>query len=133
MAVTEAAFLIAMLLGRPTGLVTTVYEMAGLEGVCVVEYESHFNTRAWRREAAGGTSFGAWQLYDKFHPQYRDDLLLHLAYGAEFWKKCMEKGGTVARAYSIWNSGNTWTSIKKGKEVDRKVNSLAMYLYRHFR
>jgi uncharacterized membrane protein YuzA (DUF378 family) len=62
----EAAFLIAMMLGRPPGLVYTVYDMAGLSGVCVVEAESQFNEHAWCREARGGTSYGLFQLYDKY-------------------------------------------------------------------
>lgn len=167
----EAALLIAMLLHRPVGLVSTVYDMAGLSGVCVVEYESQFNEKAWRREARGGTSWGLWQLWSECHPQYRDDLLMHLVYGAEFWKACLEKANmsgvvrgtsirqttaelddqvigrphegcgngerhhsfSIARAYSIWNSGSPWRSIEKGKAVERKYNSLAMYLYRRMR
>ena len=129
----EAALLIAMLLGRPPGLVSTVYDMAGLSGVVVCEYESQFNERAWCRESAGGTSFGIWQLYDKFHPQYRDDLLLHLVYGAEFWKACVAKGGTIARGYSLYNSGNPWRSIEKGRAVESKYKSLSMYLWRRMR
>jgi hypothetical protein len=182
--VAEAALLIALLLHRPPGLVAIVYDVAGLSGVCVVEYESNFCVTAWRREAEG-TSWGLWQLYSKCHPQYRDDLLLHLAYGAEFWKACLEKscrvsvqggrtgrqtdtvrvaGGAVrfgalplgaygssnagrgsrvpaegssapsiAVGYSIWNSGSPTRSIEKGKAVQRKYDSYAMYIYRHLR
>ena len=154
---TEAALIIALLLNRPVGLVKTVYDMAGLSGVCVVEYESQFNEHAWCKEARGGTSYGLFQLYDKYHPQYRDDLLLHLVYGAEFWKACLEKanGGagrmvvnrplqgpcfkpmtsapSIAVAYSYFNSGNSRTSIIKGKAVEAKYNSLAMYLWRRTR
>jgi hypothetical protein len=49
----EAAMLIALLLGRPAGLVSTVYAMGGLDAVAVCEYESQFNPRAWRREREG--------------------------------------------------------------------------------
>jgi hypothetical protein len=153
----EAALLIAMLLHRPPGLVATVYDMAGLSGVVVCEYESQFNERAWRREERGGTSWGLWQLWSVCHPQYRDELLMHIVYGAEFWRKCLEKAngavyprpvslsvgtlrsGTVnaapsiAVAYSIWNSGSPWRSIEKGREVQRRYNSLAMFLWRHLR
>lgn len=130
---TEAAFLIAMMLGRQPGLVETIYDMAGLEGVIVCEYESQFNARAFRREACEGTSWGLWQLYDKCHKQYRDDLLLHCVYGAAFWRECMDKGKTISRAYSIYNSGSPKASIIKGREVEAKYNSLAMYLYRRMR
>lgn len=146
----EAALLIAMLLGRPPGLVSTVYDMAGLSGVVVCEYESQFNERAWRRET-GGTSWGLWQLYSKCHEQYRDDLLLHIVAGAVFWNEC--KMGTVshlrqagrsyesgvsvplsiAAAYSIFNSGNPWSSLEKGREVERKYRSLCLYLWRRLR
>jgi hypothetical protein len=131
--VAECALLIALLLHRPPGLVATVYEMAGLSGVVVCEYESQFCVTAWKREAMGGTSWGVWQLWSECHPQYRDDLLLHLVYGAEFWKVCLEKGGTVARGYSLYNSGSPWRSIDKGRAVARRYESLAMYLWRRLR
>jgi hypothetical protein len=153
---TECALFIALLLGRPPGLVATVYEMAGLSGVVVCDYESQFNEKAWRREAEG-TSWGLWQLYSKCHPQYRDDLLLHLAYGADFWNKCIARSGvcrkdegdhrlpttfgannppprfSIARAYSIYNSGSPTRSIEKGRAVQRRYESLAMYLWRRMR
>jgi hypothetical protein len=159
--VTEAALLIALLLHRPPGLVATVYDMAGLSGVVVCEYESQFCVTAWKKEAAGGSSYGVWQLWSECHTQFRDDLLLHLVYGAEFWKACLEKscrvsvqggctgrqrgrqvaGGAVrfgalpsiAVAYSIYNSGSPWRSIIKGRQVEAKYNSLSMYLWRRLR
>jgi hypothetical protein len=127
--------------------------MAGLSGVVVCEYESQFNPRAFRVERNDHTSYGLWQLCSEYHPQYRDDLLLHLAYGAEFWKACLEKanGGlgagvensnvtprspespSIARAYSIYNSGSPTRSIEKGRAVQRRYESLAMYLWRRLR
>jgi hypothetical protein len=130
---TECALLIALLLHRPPGLVATVYEMAGLSGVVVCEYESQFNPRAFRVERNDHTSYGLWQLCSEYHPQYRDDLLLHLAYGADFWRQCLEKGGTVARGYSLYNSGSPTRSIEKGRAVQRRYESLAMYLWRRLR
>ena len=129
----ECALLIALLLHRPPGLVATVYDMAGLSGVCVVEAESQFNEKACKREEKGGTSYGLWQLWSVCHPQYRDDLLMHIVYGAEFWAKKLRQGGTVARSYSLYNSGSTWKSIEKGKALARRYESLAMYLWRRLR
>jgi hypothetical protein len=131
---TECALLIALLLHRPPGLVSTVYEMAGLSGVCVVEYESQFNDHAFRREELGGTSYGLWQLYDRCHEQYRSDILLHIVAGVFFWSKCMEKGnGSIARAYSIYNSGSPTRSIEKGRAVARRYESWELYLWRRMR
>jgi hypothetical protein len=132
----QAAVIAAMLaaaMNRPADLIAEVYWMSGLEGVAVVEYESQFNPRAYRREAAGGTSWGLWQLWDKCHKQYRDNLLLHCGTGASFWKACLRSGGTVERGYSLYNSGSPWRSIEKGKCVERKYNSLRMYLWRRMR
>jgi hypothetical protein len=129
----ECALMLAMMLNRPPGLVATVFDMAGLEGVVVCDFESQFNPKALRREECGGTSFGLWQLWDKCHEQYRSDLLLHMVTGAEFWKTCMDKGGTVARAYSIFNSGSPWRSIEKGRIVERRCESLRLYLWRRVR
>jgi hypothetical protein len=129
---TEAAILIALLLHRPIGLVGTVYEMGGLSAVVVVEYESEFCITSYRKEK-DGFSYGLFQLYDKCHEQYRDDLLLHIVYGVRFWRECMAKGKTIARAYSYFNSGNARTSIEKGREVQRKYDSLAKYIWRRMR
>jgi hypothetical protein len=129
----EAALLVALLLHRPPELVAEVWWMAGLEGVAVVEYESQFNPRACRREEAGGTSWGLWQLWDHCHKQQRDNLLLHCGTGAMFWKRCLHSGGTVARGYSIYNSGSLWRSIEKGRAVQRKYESLRMYVWRRMR
>lgn len=133
------AILLAALLHRPALLVDAVYQMAGIDGVAVVEMESQFHERAFRveRDADGvaiGTSYGLFKLFDKYHPQYRDDLLLHLAYGAGFWRECKARaGGDIARAYSIWNSGNSKTSIVKGIKVERKARSLEKYLWMKLR
>jgi hypothetical protein len=131
--VAEAALMIALLLHRPVGLVSTIYDVAGLSGVCVVEYESNFSVTACRREEKGGNSYGLWQLYSECHRQYRDDLLMHCVYGAEFWRACLAKGGTVARGYSLYNSGHPTRSIEKGRAVARRYESLAMYLWRRLR
>ena len=126
------ALLLASLLHRPSGLVDAVYQAGGLDSVSVVECESQFNEKAWRREPEG-TSYGLFQLYSKYHEQYRDDLLLHIVAGVSFLAQCIAKGGSLARAYSIYNSGTTWKSIKQGREVERRRDSWAMYLWRHLR
>jgi hypothetical protein len=118
---------------RPADLIAEVYWMAGLEGVAVVEYESRFNPCACKREVKGGTSWGLWQLWDRYHKQYRSDALLHMGTGSAFWKNCMAKGGTVARAYSIYNGGNPYRSIAKGRAVKRKLDSLTLFVWRHLR
>ena len=145
------ALLLAALLHRDPALVACVYEMGGLDAVVVVEYESQFNPRAWRREA-GGTSWGLFQLYSKCHEQYRDDPLLHIVAGVAFLRECKLRAAAVnptgfiegsssprslpaslAIAYSIYNSGSPWRSIEKGRAVERKRDSLALFLWRRMR
>jgi hypothetical protein len=149
----EAAMLIAMLLGRPAGLVSTVYAMGGLDAVAVVYYESRFNERAWRREREG-SSFGLFQLYDKYHEQYRDDLLLHIVTGVAFLAECKKMALTcrgfrdtaqnkgisgcnqrhsLAVAYSVWNSGSPRRSIAKGREVEALRDGMAKWLWLRLR
>ena len=125
-AVIDIALLLALALGRPVGLVSTVYDVAGIDGVALVEYESRFNERAVRREPRGFTSFGLFQLDSEWHPQWRDDLLLHIVEGASFWEACKAKaGGNIAVAFSWYNSGSPSKSIKKGLEVARLRDRLA--------
>jgi hypothetical protein len=127
----EAAMLIAMLLGRPAGLISTVYAMGGLDAVAVCEYESQFNPRAWRREREG-SSWGLFQLYDKYHPQHREDLLLHIVTGVAFLAECKE-GRSLARAYSVWNSGSPRRSIAKGREVEKLRAAMEWWIWMHLR
>jgi hypothetical protein len=87
--------------------------------------------RAWRREREG-SSYGLFQLYDKYHPQYRDDLLLHIVVGVAFLAECKE-GRSLARAYSVYNSGSPRRSIAKGREVMALRDGMAMYLWRRMR
>lgn len=116
---TQAALLIAIFLHHPPDYIQCVLEIGGIDAVAVVEYESRFNPRAWRREI-DGTSWGLFQLYDKCHKQYREDILLHIVAGTEFLAECKKvSGGSLARAYSIYNSGTSWISIKKGRQVER--------------
>ena len=127
--VSHVALMLALLLHRPPGLVSTVLEMGGIDAVAVVECESQFNPSAWRREPEG-TSWGLFQLYDKFHPQYRDDLLLHIATGVEFLEKCkLDAGGNFTRAISLYNSGWLFGNVKWADHVKRVRDNLAWYYW----
>jgi len=130
----DVALLLAALLGRPAGIVSTIYDIGGIDMVCLIEYESQYNDRACRREAKGGESWGLFQLWSKYHEQHRDDLLLHVVAGASFWASCLEKGrGNIAVSYSWYNSWDPRKSIAKGREVERLRDNLALYIYRHLR
>jgi hypothetical protein len=144
--------MLAIYLNAPIGLVSTVFDMGGIDAVCVVYYESRFNERAWRREREG-SSWGLFQLYDKYHEQYRDDLLLHIVTGVAFLEECKNGAAfpgvsitgpeqrnirsqprlSLARAYSIYNSGSPRRSIAKGREVEALRDGMAMYLWRRMR
>jgi hypothetical protein len=145
--------MLAIYLNAPIGLVSTVFDMGGIDAVCVVYYESRFNERAWRREREG-SSWGLFQLYDKYHEQYRDDLLLHIVTGVAFLEECkttaltcrgprdtaQNKGisgcnqrHSLAVAYSVWNSGSPRRSIAKGREVERLRDGMAKWLWLRLR
>jgi hypothetical protein len=120
------ALILAIYLQAPVGLVSTIYDVAGIDGVAVVYYESQFNERACRRELRGHTSWGLWQLDDEWHEQYRDDLLLHIVRGTVKWKEDMcAASGNISVAYSIYNSGSPRKSIDKGKRVRALRDRLA--------
>ncbi len=124
----EVALMLALVLGRPPGLVGTIYSVSGLDGVALVECESHFNPRALRREPRGHTSWGLWQLDDEYHPQHRGDLLLHVVEGAAFLESCKSRRETLAGAVELYNGSYRW-----GLQVQRKRDSLTLYLWRRLR
>jgi hypothetical protein len=127
----EIALLLSLLLHRPLPLVEHVFAMGGIDAVAVVECESEFNPRALRREPAG-ISRGLFQLYDRYHPQYRIDILLHVVEGVWFLNECKE-GRTFAAAVSVYNSGSPVKSLAWGKYVERRRDSWALYIWRHVR
>ncbi len=112
-----AVSLIAAILGRPAPLVQKVYLSFGYDpilAVAVVEGESQFKPNALRIECDKegrkiGTSYGLFQLFDKFHPQYRDDLDAHIRYGATFLLlKIIETGGRRKAALIAYNGGEKY-------------------------
>lgn len=128
---------LAIYLHAPQGLVATVYDFAGLDGVAVVFMESRFVETARRREPQG-ESWGLFQLYDKFHPQYRDDLLLHIVTGVAFLNECKDIAppwyqdvpGFFARAVAHYNGGThpgaySWAW---GRKVEAKRDELQRWL-----
>jgi hypothetical protein len=122
------AVLLAAILHAPYAYVELVYSWGGLDAVCVVNYESQFNPRC-RRAEPEGDSFGLFQLYSKYHKQYRTDIVRHVIAGSAFLAGCKRKGGTLAKGYSVYNSGTTWKSIKAGREVERRRDELARFVY----
>jgi soluble lytic murein transglycosylase-like protein len=109
-------------------LVTAVYDIAGLDGIAVVWCESRFNPKAQRREP-GGTSWGLWQLYDRYHDQHRDYLWAHIESGAAFLATCKERaGGDYVKAVSLYNSGSMTKSRKWGERVKRERDRLEWWL-----
>jgi hypothetical protein len=129
----EAAFILSLLLHRDLDLVWAVYEAGGVDAVAVVECESEFNWKAVRRESEG-TSWGLFQLYDKYHKQYRNDLYQHIVTGAQFLEECKEKaGGDFVAAVSLYNSGSLTKSRKWGERVRRERDRLEWWLLRRMR
>jgi hypothetical protein len=131
--VSEIALMLALLLHRDPGLVDTIYWMAGLDGVALVMCESQFCTYAFRREPRGHTSWGLWQIDSEWWPQWRDDILCHMAQGAAILRAC--PGKTLHDRVAHYNGGEK--PGKKAREwgmiVERKRDSLALYLWRRLR
>lgn len=123
------AVLLAIYLHRPPALVEQVYRAGGLDAVAVVEMESNFILRAERREPRGHSSYGLWQLDDEWHPQYRNNLAAHVAYGARFLAEC-KQGRTLAQAAAVYNGGSRPGAYSRawGAKVERKRDELARWL-----
>jgi hypothetical protein len=98
------ALLLALYLHRDPALVQLVYEAGGVDSVTVVECESNFNPQASRREP-GGTSWGLFQLYDRYHEQYRFDLGKHIEAGAAFLAELKAQYPDFATAVAHYNGG----------------------------
>ena len=99
----DPAILLALYLHRPVDRVAMVYAAGGVEAVAVVEMESHFNPRAERREPQG-SSWGLFQLYDRYHKQHRGDLAEHIRAGVAFLEECKLRQG---RGYPVRGSEPT--------------------------
>ncbi len=117
-----AVFLAAYLHASPM-LVKAVFDAGGIDSCALVSCESQWNEYAWRREPRGYTSYGIFQLDSEFHPQYRDDLLMHIVTGVEFLNECKAKTHTLARAVELYNGSYAW-----GVVVERKRDELVRWL-----
>jgi hypothetical protein len=130
------ALALSLLLHQPYGLVETVYYFSGIDGVAVVTMESQWNARAWRREPRGFTSWGYFQIDSEWWPQYREDILLHLAQGAAILAECKVKArGDFALAVAIFNGGEHPCSYSLwwGRKVKDKRDSLMLAVRRMVR
>ena len=126
------ALLLAAYLHRPLFLVEKVYSEGGVDAVAVVEMESRFNPRAWRREPRGHSSWGLFQIDNEWHSQYRGDLDAHIAEGVRILREC-EMGGTFSEAIARYNGGTNHGaySIAWGKQVEAKRDELSRWLWNH--
>ncbi len=108
------AILIARILARPPDLVLLVWQKAEYSvdpvvACSLVEVESWYNPRALKieRDSRGrviGTSWGLWQICDRWHPQFRDNLPLHCWYGAGYLAWCIHvERGDVRRGLARYN------------------------------
>ena len=123
------AILCAALLHRPLPLVDLVYGVGGLDAVALVECESQFNPNALRVEPRGHTSYGLFQLDSEWHDQLRGNLQAHVYAGVLFLTLCkMKTNDELAGAVELYNGSRSW-----GYTVQKKRESLALYLWRHLR
>ncbi len=120
-------------------LVEKVYLRGGLDDVAVVTMESQWNPHAFRyeRDRHGkiiGTSYGLQQLFDRYHPQYRNDLDAHIREGVDWLSDCKmveTVGLDFSDAVAIYNGG--WQPGKDarswGLKVQAKRDELARWLW----
>ena len=129
------ALILAAYLHRPPVMVEMIYAAGGTDAVAVVECESQFNPQAFRYEKnrSGriiGTSWGLFQLFDRYHAQWRYDLGRHIAEGAAFLAECEAKThGDFAAAVSLYNSGSPSKALAWGRHVARVRDDLAHWLW----
>jgi hypothetical protein len=53
---------------------------------------------------------------------------MHIADGAAFLAECKERAGRLRYAVEMYNGSPAW-----GRHVERKRDSLALYVWRHLR
>ena len=107
--------LVAILLGfRSVPLVTLVMEQARRAGVdpmltvALVEAESRFDPAALGDD---GTSWGLFQLSSRWHPQERESVFWHAAYGSQYISWCIaQEKGSWSAALERYNSGRGYDS-----------------------
>ena len=122
-----AAALLACFLhltGPKAELVEKVWLAGGVDAVALVWMESNFNPRAWRREPRGHTSFGLFQIDDEYHPQWRGDLMRHIAEGQLFLDECKARTPNLRWAVARYNGSLAW-GIRVEAERDELVRWLS--------
>ncbi len=128
------ALLVARILCRPADLVWLVYQKAEYSvdpvvACATVEFESWFNPHAFRleRDKRGkviGTSWGLWQICDRWHPQFRENLGLHCWYGAAYLAWCIHvERGDVRRGLRRYNGPAGWEYADAIMAVVRELRS----------
>ena len=108
--------IIAMTLHRPVDRVNLIYTYAPIEKVfncAIVEGESRFNPKALNKNIKNGiilsTDWGYYQLNDRHHPQFRDDIKAHVEYGSDFVTRLiMEAKGNYRKALRGYNAGHAY-------------------------
>ena len=127
-----AAALLACFLhltGPKAELVEKVWLAGGVDAVAMVWMESRFDPQAERieRDKQGrmiGTSFGLYQLFDKYHPQWRGDLMRHIAGGQLFLDECKARTPNLRWAVARYNGSLAW-GIRVEAERDELVRWLS--------
>jgi hypothetical protein len=130
---------LALSLNAPPSLVDIAFEMAesgGISGfdLCVmIDCESQFEEEAIRREK-DGTSYGLGQLYDKYHEQFRGDVILHLVETIRtFRDDC--PGNCLSERVAHYNGGIYPKRAAKawGRYVERRRDSKLLEVWRRVR
>lgn len=90
--------------------------------IALVSEESSFRQFAKNYNTDDSEDFGYFQLNNKWHPQFKDDVESHIEYGIVFFKWCLIKEeGNIIKALSRYNSGRS--SSKAGIEYAKRVLS----------
>jgi soluble lytic murein transglycosylase-like protein len=102
----------------------------------LVAEESSFRQYAINTNKDNSKDFGYFQLNDRWHPQFRNDVEKHIEYGINFFKWCLRvEEDNIERALSRYNSGNPNSRVgleyarrvlRKKREFENRLNSYTL-------
>lgn len=86
----------------------------------LVAEESSFRQYAININKDNSKDFGYFQLNDRWHPQFKNDVEQHIEYGINFFKWCLRvEEDNIERALSRYNSGRP--NSRSGLEYAQRV------------
>jgi soluble lytic murein transglycosylase-like protein len=95
----------------------------------VVGHESNFKSKVkGKPNKDGSVDFGLFQLNSRFHPQFKNDVDAHIAYGVRFLRQNVEKYG-LEKGLGVYNAGALPDRENKRKAYVARVLPYMKALY----